>query len=74
MSCKIIGYSIRVSTHKIPMNCSKFYMMHDMTLLLSTGRSEFQQYSCRTVGIVGTSVHILELLHGLFVVVFTLVG
>ena len=33
------------STYEIPMNCRKFHMTCDVTLLLSTGISECQQYS-----------------------------
>ena len=43
---KIIGvyniYSIQDSTHKIPMDCGKFQVTHDVMLLLSTGRSKCQ--------------------------------
>ena len=58
---KLPAFSIQGSTLKVPMDCGKFYMIHDATLLLSTGSSECEQCMYqqikplllyRTVGIV----------------------
>ena len=74
---KLSVYSIQDNTHKIPMDCSKLYVMHDILLSLSTGRSECQQYNHKVnhcLCINRHSISILELSHILFVVGFTLVG
>ena len=44
---KLLVYSIQKSTHYILMDCGKFYVTRDIMLLLSTGRSECQQYNHR---------------------------
>ena len=44
---KLSAYSIQDSISKILMNYGKIHMTHDMTFLLSTGRSECQRYSHR---------------------------
>ena len=69
--------SIPSSIHEIPMDCAKFHMMCDVTLLLSTGRSNCQQcshkvYHCSCIEqqVLGYSGCVL---YNVFIMVFTLV-
>ena len=61
------------------MDCSKLHVTRDMSLLLSTGRSKYQQYSHRlpffvhrTVGILLADLNSHKYI--LFMVVFTIAG
>ena len=42
MIIELLAYSILDSTYTILMDCGKYHVMHDMTILLSIGRSECQ--------------------------------
>ena len=42
---RIVSIAIQESIHKILIDYGKFHMTHDVTLLLSIGRTECQQYS-----------------------------
>ena len=63
---KLSAYCKQHSIHKIPMDCSKFYVVHQVTFLC-TSRSECQQYNHRLNHCLCMAqwkqCYVLELLH-----------